>query len=295
MKHIALLLGLFIPFLQLHGAELTDLVLPGEAFGKGWELTQRNMIGSAVAPNYVNRTRTDQPVVMVNVIAFPSVQEAKNSLERKVNDPGVKQFVKKLGDLPVTYEQIIGVHRKRHILIQNYWLTVEQIGRQDDRNIFIQKYAELLKKQMESGPLKKELQGVMLFEFGMCDDAGKITTTTNIPWRVGNRYGWGATIFSQTPAVTLKEVLVLPAPATWIEKDIKRRPSQIIEQQENVADGRVLSREVKLDVTKPLRYGRNYKIIESDPEGDYILRLYINQELAREVRFKVEKPRNSTR
>jgi hypothetical protein len=137
MKRIAFLLGLFVPFFQLHGAEIEDLVLPGEAFGKGWELTQRNIIGSAAAPNYVNRARTDQPVIMVNVIAFPSAQIAKESLERKVGGPGASRYVKKLGAQPTAYEQINGNHRKRYVLIQNYWLTVEQIGQQDDRNIFI--------------------------------------------------------------------------------------------------------------------------------------------------------------
>ena len=155
MKYITSLLGLFLTLFQIHAAEIKALILPGAVFGKGWELSQPNIIESsalpkglksAAAPNYLNRSQTNQPVVMVNIMSFPSAQAAKERLQQKFGTAEAKQHVKKLSDEPETYEQTYEAHRKRFILIHNYWLTVEQIGDRDDRTIFIEKYTQYLKK-----------------------------------------------------------------------------------------------------------------------------------------------------
>jgi hypothetical protein len=146
MKYPASLLILFCSVAFGSAAEVKNLVLPGQVFGPGWELTQPNLLGSSAAPNYINRTRTNQPVVMVNIIAFASAADARTRMQQKFSTPEAKKLAKQLPGLPEAFEQKDEKYLKRYVLLGQYWLTVEQIGDKDERGPFIQKYTEHLKK-----------------------------------------------------------------------------------------------------------------------------------------------------
>lgn len=146
MKTIITLALLILNLGVIQGAEIKSLVLPGNLFGRGWELTQPNMKGSSAAPNYINRALPSSPIVSIQIIALSSETDAKERLERKMGSDGYKQHVKKVSEDPIAYEQNALGLKRRYVLIKNYWLTVDQMGDRDDRADFIQKYTEHLKK-----------------------------------------------------------------------------------------------------------------------------------------------------
>lgn len=63
-----------------------------------------------------------------------------------MNSDGYKEYVKKVSDDPISYEQNGAGLKRRYVLIKNYWLTVDQMGDREDRADFIQKYTEHIKK-----------------------------------------------------------------------------------------------------------------------------------------------------
>ena len=128
--------------------DLSELVLPGDAFGADWELTQPNLLGNSASPNYINRKLAHQPVVMVNIIDLKTSEAARALWEKKFGVPEAEAIVKKVEDLPDAYDYIPPAHMKRFILMGRYWLTVEQVGDKDDRSPFIKAYYEhIMKKQ----------------------------------------------------------------------------------------------------------------------------------------------------
>lgn len=146
MKPIALFASLILTA-TAHAGSASQLVLPASDFGAGWELSQPIIIGDSAAANYINRLLPHQPVVMVNIISFPSAKIAKERWDKKFGTPEAAKVVKKAKDMPEAYDYIPPAHNKRFILLGNHWLTVEQVGSKDDRAPFIQKYYELLKKK----------------------------------------------------------------------------------------------------------------------------------------------------
>jgi hypothetical protein len=145
---IAILLPLLLPLLGTgRCADIKTLILPGDAFGAGWELTQSNIIGSTASPNYINRALSDSPIVMIQVISLSSEKEARERLENKMQSPQYKEHAKKLSDEPMSYEQVSANHKRRYVVIKNYWLTVDQTGDRDDRSAFIEKYTEIIKNK----------------------------------------------------------------------------------------------------------------------------------------------------
>lgn len=129
--------------------DLSKLVLPAKTIGPDWELTQPNLLGSAAAPNYINRKLPHQPVVMVNIIDFKNAKAAKAQWEKKFGGSEAAALIKKVGDLPDAYDYVPPAQRKRFMLIGRYWLTVEQVGDKDDRKAFMEKYYEHVKKSAE--------------------------------------------------------------------------------------------------------------------------------------------------
>jgi len=132
--------------------DLSKLVLHGKTFGPDWELTQPNLLGSAAAPNYINRKLPHQPVVMVNIIELKTPEAARTQWEKKFGGPDAAKLVKKVEGLADAYDNVPPSemkdfpHMKRFMLFGRYWLTVEQMGNKDDREMFIEKYSELIKK-----------------------------------------------------------------------------------------------------------------------------------------------------
>jgi len=131
---------------RLHGAKLKKLILPGETFGNGWELLPPQRIGSSAEPGYINQTQPEIPLVTIEIRGFASAHETREQLEKILGSDEFKDSVKKLSDDPLSYEVTEGIHKKRYLLVKNYWLTVDQTGKTDDREIFIQKYTEHLDK-----------------------------------------------------------------------------------------------------------------------------------------------------
>jgi hypothetical protein len=146
MKIYTIIAASLLALGTVYSAEIKDLVLPGESFGDGWELTQPNIIGSAAAPNYINRSLEGNSVVSIQIITFPSPEAAKEKLEKKVGSEGYKEHVTKVNSDPLSYEQDAMGLKRRYILIKNYWITVDQMGKRDDRAIFIEKYTEHVAK-----------------------------------------------------------------------------------------------------------------------------------------------------
>lgn len=130
--------------------DLGKLVLPAKAFGPDWELTQPNLLGNAVAPNYINRKAPHQPVVMINIIDFRTPEAAEAQWKKKFGGPDAAKIVKKVDDLPDAYDYVPPAHMKRFMLIGRYWLTVEQVGDKDDRKVFLDQYYEHIKKADEA-------------------------------------------------------------------------------------------------------------------------------------------------
>ena len=129
-------------------AEVPD-ILPGSAFGEGWELVLPAKIGESRVPTYVNRSLPYQPVVTINVIEWASSKAARFAFDKKFGGPFAAQEFRKCADMTDAYDSSPPAQNKRYILIGKYWLTVEQVGEKDDRKIFIEKYFALLKKHDE--------------------------------------------------------------------------------------------------------------------------------------------------
>ena len=146
MKKLITLVLLVLSIETAQSADIKNLILPSNAFGAGWELTQPNIIGSSAAPNYINRTLPKSPIISIQIISFPSEANAKERLEKKMGSAGYKEHVKKVSEDPIAYEQDAEGLKRRYVLIKNYWLTVDQVGDRDDRADFIQKYTEHIKK-----------------------------------------------------------------------------------------------------------------------------------------------------
>lgn len=146
MKNLITLALLVFSLGTALSADIKNLILPGSAFGAGWELTQPNIIGASAAPNYINRSLPNSPMVSIQIISLPSKENAKERLERKMESAGYKGHVKKVSGDPLSYEQDADGLKRRYVLIKNYWLTVDQVGEGDDRVDFIKKYTEHIQK-----------------------------------------------------------------------------------------------------------------------------------------------------
>lgn len=133
-------------------SDLSKIIIPGNAFGADWELTQPNLFGDAAAPGYINRKLPHQPMVFVNIIRFKTPEAARKQWDKKFSGPDVATFFKKVEGMVDAYDNILPPqmkdlpHLKRFLLFRSYWLTVEQVGDKDERKIFIEKYSEVIKK-----------------------------------------------------------------------------------------------------------------------------------------------------
>jgi len=112
------------------------------------------------------------------------------------------------------------------------------------------------------------------------DDAGAtfFVETSRVPLVVGATFGWRMHLVGKSSSVKLREELVLPAPPrTWRHDgntDISAdHRTAVTERVLHTSDG----------------WLENYwSFTDGDPEGVYALRIYIDDELAREFRFRVD-------
>lgn len=112
------------------------------------------------------------------------------------------------------------------------------------------------------------------------DDAGAtfFVETSRVPLVVGATFGWRMHLVGKGQTVKLREELTLPAPPrTWRHDghtDVSAdHRTAVTERAVSPADG----------------WLENYwSFTEGDPEGLYTLRIFVDDQLAREFRFRVD-------
>lgn len=129
--------------------------------------------------------------------------------------------------------------------------------------------------------------GMVSVFFGERLPDGSLRRTRKIIWKPGNQYGWDVTVFSRAPSIKVKEVLTLPGPATFINKSDE--PSNLAKNVsvKTSSDQQTLVKEFALDTSKPVKYRRTFKILETDPKGTHRFQFYINASLVSDVEFEV--------
>jgi hypothetical protein len=133
--------------------DLSKLILPANAFGEGWELTQSKVHESKADLEYINRKLPNSPRILVEIYEFQNPNEARAIWETKLRDPNFSSLIKKVEGDADTYECVPHAETskeesmmKRFMLRGRFFLTIAQHGNKDDRGIFIDKYAEHIKR-----------------------------------------------------------------------------------------------------------------------------------------------------
>jgi hypothetical protein len=130
--------------------------------------------------------------------------------------------------------------------------------------------------------------GTVYLFFGAREADGSLKRTRKIQWKPGNQYGWDVTVVSALPSIKIKEILILPSAAKFIEKEGNTSEHTSNESIKTSADQTTLIKEFTLDTSKPIKYKRTFRIIDSDPKGVYQFQFYINDEVATDLLFTVE-------
>jgi hypothetical protein len=130
--------------------------------------------------------------------------------------------------------------------------------------------------------------GTVYLFFGARKADGTLKRTRKIQWKPGNQYGWDVTVISTLPSIKIKEILILPSAAKFIENEGNASGRTSKESIITSADQTTLIKEFTLDTSKPIKYKRTFKIIDSDPKGAYQFQFYINDEVAADLQFTVE-------
>lgn len=127
------------------------------------------------------------------------------------------------------------------------------------------------------------------FEFGLIDPNDQIVETTEIPFRVGLRWGWRLRVDPQG-SVNVREVLTLPAGATWRFKNAPAPPEGGPSKQEDVrisSDGRVFTNQITIKAEEPVERLSDYRIISDDPVGEHRLEIFLDEKLVEDFSFTV--------
>ncbi|MDF3058743.1 MAG: hypothetical protein K0R17_2958 [Rariglobus sp.] len=129
--------------------------------------------------------------------------------------------------------------------------------------------------------------GMISVFFGERLPDGSLRRTRKIIWKPGSKYGWDVAVFSKEPSIKIKEILTLPGPATFTNKS--DTPSSLTKNEsiKTSGDHQTLVKEFTLDTSKPVKYGRTFKILETDPKGTHRFQLFINDALAGDVEFEI--------
>ena len=112
------------------------------------------------------------------------------------------------------------------------------------------------------------------FKFGIIDESGVLTGTTQVPYKWGQNYGWNVNIEPKDAEVHWKEVLTKPSSPT-ASSDVARNFENVttIEKDETPKNG-IIS-----DV---------YAIAPGDPKGEYGLTVYVNNRVVSNSSFVVK-------
>lgn len=108
-------------------------------------------------------------------------------------------------------------------------------------------------------------------------EAYNIEEASRVPLKPGVGYGWRIHLNASKSSVRWKEEFVLPvAPQQWGKGDAKissDRKISIVEKTETPVNGWI---------------GNSWSVAEGDPKGTYVMKVYIDGELARTFEFVVE-------
>jgi hypothetical protein len=113
------------------------------------------------------------------------------------------------------------------------------------------------------------------------DEGGSFfVETSRVPLVTGTEFGWRIHLSDDATSVKLREEFVLPAtPTTWSHT----------EDTEIVSGGRVAVTERVL--TPEGGWVENgWAFTDGDPEGEYLIRVFLDDELVREFRFRADDP-----
>jgi hypothetical protein len=111
------------------------------------------------------------------------------------------------------------------------------------------------------------------------DGSAFFVETSRVPLVTGATFGWRIHLADDAPAVLMREELVLPgAPRVW-----RHEGDTAISEDRRVA---VTERVVR---TWDGWLENYWSFTDGDPEGLYTLRVYVDDELAREFTFRVDR------
>lgn len=120
-------------------------------------------------------------------------------------------------------------------------------------------------------------------EFGSIDDFDRVFETSEITYKVGNRYGWSLHLQEVPGKIEVKEVFTLPGKATWKLEDgggealIEAEGSQSVTKRVVPADLEGESRGI----------ANGWAIAEGDPEGKYRMDIFLNDHFFKRIEFVV--------
>jgi hypothetical protein len=129
-----------------------------------------------------------------------------------------------------------------------------------------------------------------LASFGILDDADNLTPTNRIPHRVGLMYAWKLTIYSREDKVRIEEIFELPAGATW-DGDASVPDGMTIISDQRSPSGNSRIRAFDLAIRKgceETEFIQPYRVIKSDPVGNYKVSLFLDGQMIKAFTFQVE-------
>ncbi len=128
---------------------------------------------------------------------------------------------------------------------------------------------------------------VLRADFGLFDTTPSgswiLTTTTSVPLKVGQHYGWSILLKTTKPVVRWREEFTLPsAPVTWGGGD-SPDPRRTVS-----ADRKTSVLEVEA-VPKRNTIDHMWEVVAGDPEGHYVIRVTIDGANEQVFEFDVHK------
>lgn len=119
---------------------------------------------------------------------------------------------------------------------------------------------------------------ILQAEFGIINSQGEFLATNQVPMQKNQTYGWQVELKTLHPQIQWREELILPKPPkTW-----GQQPDKNIKAQQNTA--------VTIRKVTPQQgiIGNFWTVAPSDPAGDYMIHLYIEDKKVKTFLFTVK-------
>jgi len=139
---------------------------------------------------------------------------------------------------------------------------------------------------VEETPASPDLE-VIRADFGRFDTTPSgswiLTTSTSVPLKVGQHYGWSILLKTSKPAVKWREEFTLPsAPATWGGGDAPDpRRTVSSDRKTSVLEVEAVPERDTID--------HMWEVVPGDPEGHYVIRVTIDGANEQVFEFDVRK------